>query len=169
MRTKSQKGVTDYHQIFFFQWAGSGHSFDCSKLMVCVPFAWFHTNGAGKLVGRAPDCWLKDCEFESRQKRWENFLIQSQLCVLTLIQCLFHPLVTPVACKRPRSFCKKCRWQVTLKHAYTLTQQSQIGLSMPLCRHSVGTYKETSSHSTHQETLGHSHPSSLSHCGLILA
>ena len=25
-----------------------------------------------------------------------------------------------VACKRPRSFCQKCRWQVTPKHAYTL-------------------------------------------------
>ena len=31
------------------------------------------------------------------------------------------PLVTAaVARKRPRSFCQKCRWQVTPKHAYTL-------------------------------------------------
>ena len=30
------------------------------------------------------------------------------------------PHVTTVACKRPRSFCQKCRWQVTLNHAYTL-------------------------------------------------
>ena len=30
------------------------------------------------------------------------------------------PRVTAVACKRPRSFCKKCRWQVTPKHAYPL-------------------------------------------------
>ena len=51
---------------------------------------------------------------------WENFLFQSQLYVLTLIRCLFHPHVTAVACKRPRSFCQKCRWQVTSKHAYTL-------------------------------------------------
>ena len=30
------------------------------------------------------------------------------------------PLVTAaVARKRPRSFCQKCRWQVTPKHAYT--------------------------------------------------
>ena len=28
--------------------------------------------------------------------------------------------VTAVARKRPRSFCQKCRWQVTAKHAYTL-------------------------------------------------
>ena len=33
---------------------------------------------------------------------------------------MFHPLVTAVARKRPRSFCQKCRWQVTCKHAYTL-------------------------------------------------
>ena len=39
---------------------------------------------------------------------------------------------------------------------------------MPLCRHSVGAYQETSSHATRQGTLGHSRLSSLSHCGLIL-
>ena len=32
----------------------------------------------------------------------------------------FHPRVTTVARKRSRSFCQKCRWQVTAKHAYTL-------------------------------------------------
>ena len=31
-----------------------------------------------------------------------------------------QPCVTAVACKRPWSFCQKCRWQVTPKHAYTL-------------------------------------------------
>ena len=40
---------------------------------------------------------------------------------------------------------------------------------MPLCRHSVGTYLETSSHATRQGMLSHSHLISLSHCGLILA
>ena len=50
----------------------------------------------------------------------QNFVLQSQLCVLTLIWCPFHPHVTAVACKRPQSFCQKCRWQVTPKHAYTL-------------------------------------------------
>ena len=42
---------------------------------------------------------------------------QSKLCVLILIQCPFHTCVTAVACKRPRPFCQKCRWQVTPKHA----------------------------------------------------
>ena len=40
---------------------------------------------------------------------------------------------------------------------------------MLLSRHSVGTYPETSSHVTHQGTLGHSHLSSLSHYELSLA
>ena len=50
----------------------------------------------------------------------ENFLFQSQLCVLTLIRCPFQHLVTVVARKRPQSFCIKYRWQVTSEHAYTL-------------------------------------------------
>ena len=40
---------------------------------------------------------------------------------------------------------------------------------MPLSRHSVGTYLETSSHAIRQGTLGHNRLSSLSHCVLILA
>ena len=41
------------------------------------------------------------------------------LCWL-LFRYPFHPRVTTVARKRPRSFCQKRRWQVTAKHAYTL-------------------------------------------------
>ena len=41
------------------------------------------------------------------------------LCWL-LLRDPFHPHVTTVARKRSRSFCQKCRWQVTAKHAYTL-------------------------------------------------
>ena len=37
-----------------------------------------------------------------------------------------------------------------------LIQQSWNGLIMPLSRHSVGTYQETSSHATRQGTLGQS-------------
>ena len=35
-------------------------------------------------------------------------------------KCPFHSRVTTMACKRPRSFYQKCRWQVSPKHAYTL-------------------------------------------------
>ena len=45
------------------------------------------------------------------------------------------------------------------------TQRSRSGLTMPLSRHSDGTYLETSSHATSQGTFVHN----LSHCGLFLA
>ena len=41
------------------------------------------------------------------------------LCWL-LFRYPFYPRVTAVARKKSRSFCQKCRWQVTAKHAYTL-------------------------------------------------
>ena len=72
-------------------------------------------------------CWLerrvcdrKVASSNPDRERRENFLLRSQLCVLTLIRCPFHPCVAAVARKRLRSFCQKCRWQVTPKHAYTL-------------------------------------------------
>ena len=87
----------------------------------CEPL-WPSGKGArsrDSLLVRAQDSLLKGCEFESRQEQRQNFLLQSQLCVLTLIRCPFYPRVTAVARKRPWSFCQKCRWQVTPKHAYT--------------------------------------------------
>ena len=54
-------------------------------------------------------------------ERRENFLLQGPLSVLLfLFRYPFHPRVTAVARKRPRSFCQKRRWEVTAKHAYTL-------------------------------------------------
>ena len=50
-----------------------------------------------------------------------------------------------------------------------MTQRSQSGLTIPLSRYSLVTYPEMSSHATCQGTFSHSHLSSLSHCGLILA
>ena len=134
--------------------------------------AGISTDGTGSidsLLVRAPDSWSKRCEFKTPQERRENFLLQT-FCA-ELIWCPFHPCVTTVACKRPQSFCQKCRWQVTFKHHTPLTHQSRSGLAMPLSSHSVGTYQETSSHAARQGTftLSHSHLSSLSHCGLILA
>ena len=62
-----------------------------------------------KVAGSNP-CWNGGRIFFSRV----DFL-----CWL-LFRYPFHPRVTTVACKRSRSFCQKCRWQVTAKHAYTL-------------------------------------------------
>ena len=59
------------------------------------------TRSWDNLLVRAPDSWSKGCEFKSQQEHWENFLLQGQLCVLTYIQCPFHPHVTTVAHKRP--------------------------------------------------------------------
>ena len=44
--------------------------------------------------------------------------LQSQLCVLTLIRCPFHPRVTAVARKIPRHSAKSAGRQVTPRHAY---------------------------------------------------
>ena len=55
--------------------------------------------------------------------------------MLTLIRCPFHPRVTAVVRKRPRSFRQKRRWQTHTP----LTQRSRSGLTMPLSGHSVGT------------------------------
>ena len=49
--------------------------------------------------------------------RRENSLLQGQVYMLTLILVSVRPPVTAVA--RSRSFCQKCRWQVTAKHACT--------------------------------------------------
>ena len=62
-----------------------------------------------KIAGSHP-CWDGRRIFFS----WVNFL-----CWL-LFRYLFHPSVTAVARKTPRSVCQKRRWQVTAKHAYTL-------------------------------------------------
>ena len=75
--------------------------------------------GRDSSLVRELDSWLKGHGFESLLERQEKFLLQGQLSVL-LFRYPFHPHVTTVAHKRSRSFCQKCRWQVTAKHTYTL-------------------------------------------------
>ena len=48
------------------------------------------------------------------------FLSRGNFLCWPLFWYPFHRCVTAVARKRPRSFCQKCRWLVTAKHAYTL-------------------------------------------------
>ena len=80
------------------------HSYSC--VVGALARTYFHSNqqdipgSRDSLLVRAPDSRSKGCEFESRQEQPENFLLQSQLCVLTLIRCPFHPRVTAVARKR---------------------------------------------------------------------
>ncbi len=68
-----------------------------------------HRTRDWKVAGSNP-CWSGRRIFFSRI---------DCLCWL-LFRYPFHPRVTTVARKRSRSFCQKCRWQVTVKHAYTL-------------------------------------------------
>ena len=90
-------------------------------------------------------------------------------CVLTLIRCPFHLRGTTVARKGPGHSAQSAGGRLHLNTHTPLTQRSRSGLTMPLSRHCLGTYLETSSHATRQGTLGRSRFSSLSHCGLIRA
>ena len=67
-----------------------------------------------------------------------------------------------VLCKKKEEKKRRC-FTIAVK------KLNRSGLTMPLSRHSVGTFQETSSHATRQVTLGHSRISSLGHCGLIFA
>ena len=120
------------------------------------------------LLVSALDSWSKSCEFESWQKRRENFPLQSQLCVLTLI---VHstPVLLQWHIKDPGHSAKSACDRLHLNMHTPLTQQSQSGMTMLLSSYSVEIYQETTSHATHQGTLSHNCLSSLSHCGLILA
>ena len=71
--------------------------------------------------------------------------------------------------KDPGHSAKSAGGRLHLNTHTPLTHQSWSWLTMPLSRHSARAYQEMSTHATHQETLGHSRLSSLSHCGLILA
>ena len=82
--------------------------------------------------------------------------------VLTLIRCPFHPVLPQWHVKdlRPLSFCQNAGGSLHLITDTPLTQRSWSRLTKPLCRHSMGTYREMSSHATRQATLNHSYLSS---------
>ena len=61
--------------------------------------------------------------------------------MLTLIRCPFHLRVTAVPRKRPRSFCQSASSRLHINTHTPLTQRSRSGLTMPLSRHSVGTFQ----------------------------
>ena len=121
--------------------------------------------------GKAPDLWLKGHRFGPQQAWQQNLLFQSTLSVLTLIQLLPYPSISPVtavAWKRHWLFCQKCRWQVTAKYACTFDPMKSKRPTMLFC-HSVKTRKEMSLHTICLGTLIITCLSSLSHCELILA
>ena len=81
-----------------------------------------------------------------------------------LIRCPFHSRFTAEAWKIWRSFCQKCRWQATPKHAYTRDSTKSEWTDYAV-QAECGDLSGTSSHGT----IDHSRLSSLNHCGLILA
>ena len=133
-------------------------------MCTCVSVSW-----------GSQDSMLVECRTHDRKVASSNpgrsggsFLLQSQLCVLTLIRCPFHPCVTAVARKRPRTFCHSAGGRLHPHMRTPLTQRSPSGLTM-LSRNSMGTYSKTSSLATRRGTQNHSRLSSLSHCRPILA
>ena len=87
-----------------------------------------------------------------------------------------YPVSVPSPCsipqwhvKDPGHSTKNAGLSLHLNTHTSLTQRRRSGMTMPLSKHSAGTYQETSSHATCQGTGCHSRLSSLSHCGLILA
>ena len=97
----------------------------------------------GFRIAQSEKCWTCDekvANYDSQQWWWENFLLQSYLSVLTLIQCELHPLVTTVAHRRPWSFCQKCKWLVTPKYACTLDPIKSEWADYAVQVHNVGTY-----------------------------
>ena len=92
-----------------------------------------------------------------------NFVRWLLVCVHSILVLLQWHI------KDPGHSAKSAGDKLHLNTHTPLTQWSRSGLTMPLCRHSVGIYQETRSHAIHQGALSHSCLSSLSHCGLILA
>ena len=71
-----------YHTSYQTGWLQKHH---VKLVLSCISNWW------DSLLVTALDSWSKGSEFESWQERQENFLLGSQLCVLTLIQCQSPP------------------------------------------------------------------------------
>ena len=88
----------------------------CSEL-----FRFSSSSGAG--IAQWLECQTRDWKVVGSNPRRSGgrifFSRVNFLCWL-LFRYPFHPRVTAVTRKRSRSFCQKCRWQVTAKHIYTL-------------------------------------------------
>ena len=82
----------------------------CYRLAVVGIAQWLECRTHDRKVTGSNRYWSSGRIFFSRV----NFLCYSYFGICST------PCVTAVACKRSQSFCQKCRWQVTAKHAYTL-------------------------------------------------
>ena len=118
------------------------------------------------------ECWTHDSKVASLnpcRSGQRIFFSRVNIVYWHLFGVCSIPTLLQWHIKDPSHSAKSAGGRIQLNMHTPLTQQSMSGLTMPLSRHSVGTYQERSSHTTHQRTLGHSRLSSLSYCGLILA
>ena len=161
----------------YFLWvsqyfSGSGYLWISTPVGLQYDVLWVSTfmGNQDSLLVRALDSWLKSCKFEFWQEGLENFLFSRVNFVCWL---LFGVRSTPVLLqwhvKDLGHSAQSVGGRLHLNTHTSLTQPSRNGLAMPLFRHSVGTYLETSSRATCQGTFGHGRLSLMSHCGLILA
>ena len=117
MKYKSHRSPQSARKL----WSSKQQTFPpCYRLVSPHARSWRCCYCGDSSVVRAPDSWLKGRGFESLLERRENFFSRVDFLCWLLFRYPFHPRVTAVARKRSRSFCQKCRWQVTAKHAYTL-------------------------------------------------
>ena len=127
-----------------------------------------HRSWDGWLV-RAPEL---DSKVASLNPGWSLAEFSSPESTLRADSCSVSvplPVLPQRHIKDPSLSAKSAGGRVHLNMHTPLTQRSQSELTLPLSRHSVGTYLETNLNSSCQETVGHSRLSPLSHCGLILA
>ena len=115
--------------------------------------------------------WTCSREFESSNTGRNSgriFFSRVKFVCWLLFSVRSTPVLPQWHVKDPGHSVKSAGGRLHLNMHTPLIQRSQSGLTMPLSRHCVGTYQETSSHISHQETLSHSCLRSLSHYGLIL-
>ena len=123
------------------------HLLSCSKCFVCLClFQYRHcflvgwcTNKSYVIatsdLGAGIAQWLehrtRDWKVAGSNPCWNGgriFFSRVDFLCWLLFRYPFHPRVTTVARKKSRSFCQKCRWQVTAKHAYTLRIEPCFGI-----------------------------------------
>ena len=93
---------SDIWTAMFYTWSWTGNR--DSSLVQHRTHEWkVASSGPGRSSGRISSPELTFCG--------DSYLLSVPSCVTA---------VSAVACKRPWSFCQKCRWRVPLKHACTL-------------------------------------------------
>ena len=90
-----------------------------------------HTLQAGAGIAQWLERRTRDWKVAGSNPCWNGgriFFSRVDFLCWLLFRYPFHPRVTTVARKKSRSFCQKCRWQVTAKHACTLRIEPCFGI-----------------------------------------